>query len=315
MELQLPSQSLWGHFLIGYLLYYILSPLVGLWPPRDSQVDQLPPMCMSESSLQSLHLHPWPDRSSRSWGSASVIRTRGPGWPQPSCGADPDNWPTVSYPLLAWILPSYPHHLHLSSPEIKACQASILWGLHPPSVLHDSFTLESVDSEKHMLGWVTSLRPYSLVHRCLEDFFSAWPCYLCDCFFSFLFLLWNSMIYSLWHKNPKKMQFQHFPSWCEKMLKQPKKWLVIPRGSWGSFALEIQSEAEDGSGGGYCVWHPCSQSKISHLFFICSPLSFLLLPFPPLRWSIYGKLTLPSILSELHKDILLGESRDSSFSI
>lgn len=33
------------------------------------------------------------------------------------------------------------------------------------------------------------------------------------------------------------------------MLKQLKTWLVIPRGSWASFALDIQSEAEEREAG------------------------------------------------------------------
>lgn len=135
--------------------------------------------------------------------------------------------------------------------------------------------------------------------------------------FMWLFIfLQSNMIYSLQHKNPKKMQFQHFPSWCEKMLKRLKKWLVIPRGSWASFALEIQFQAEEGSWGGYCLWHPCSPSNISHLFFSHSPISFLLLIFPHKGGWFMGNLFSPHFIWTSQRTVTSYlESRDSSFNI
>lgn len=56
------------------------------------------------------------------------------------------------------------------------------------------------------------------------------------------------MIYSLRRIHPKKMQFPHLLSLCEKMLKQPKK-RAAPRGSWVSFAAEI-GRAVGGGGDG-----------------------------------------------------------------
>lgn len=183
-----------------------------------------------------------------------------------------------SDPLTAWILPSYSPIVcswaHLKSTLVKLIFLED-FTLPQPCLI---FSLWDPWTQKRVcLGELPSLRPYYLAHWCLEDFFQPDPII----YGIVSFLQQNNMMYSLQHKNPKKMQFQRFPSWCEKMLKQLKKWLVIPHGIWASFALEIQLEAEEGRRGGCCLWHPCSQSKILHLFFTYSPISFLLLYFPP----------------------------------
>lgn len=148
----------------------------------------------------------WPDRSSRGWCSASIIQSKDPGWPQPLCGAGPDNQHGLMAPSsldLALITPLFAFELTWN----QACQTSIPWSLHPPSALQHSFTLESVGSEKYVLGWMTfseTLLPGSLVPRGL--LFNPDPVIYVIVSFPF-FLLRNSMIYSLWHEIPRKCNF------------------------------------------------------------------------------------------------------------
>lgn len=92
------------------------------------------------------------------------------------------------------------------------------------------------------------------------------------------------MIYSLQRIHPKKMQFAHLLSLCEKMLKQPKK-RAAPRGSRVSFAAEI-GRAVGGGGDGL---GPHASVPPAHTF-----TSVFRLPFPSGGWSSHRQLTSPS---------------------
>jgi hypothetical protein len=144
--------------------------------------------------------------------------------------------------------------------------------------------------------------------------FLAWPCYLCDCLFIYLP---SNMIYSFWHKSPKKMQFQHSLSWCEKMLTQPKKWLVVSPGrELGFVSTGSSDEGRRRKRKGLMrVSYPGIWSQGSTCFDLQSS-SFPLLPFPSYRWSTYGKLISLHFVSTSDKRIASNmESRNSSFSI
>lgn len=132
------------------------------------------------------------------------------------------------------------------------------------------------------MGDITFLKPFYLPTGVSRTFFFplAWPCYLCDC----LFFLQSNMIYSLRRIHPKKMQFPHLLSLCEKMLKQPKK-RAAPRGSRVSFAAEIGKDV----GGGGDGLRPHLTVPPAHTF-----TSVFRLPFPSGGRSSRRKLTSPS---------------------
>lgn len=141
-----------------------------------------------------------------------------------SCGASSDCSPTFFLPIPAWNFPSIPVVLHSwAHPQIKAYQAGTPWRVHPsyPCLVFLLQTKEIMNST-FFKSLITT--PVDALGSSL-----AWSSYLCNCFY----LPQGNMIYSLWHKSPKKIQFQHPLLWCEKILNQLKKWLVFPSyGRW-----------------------------------------------------------------------------------
>lgn len=167
-------------------------------------------------------------------------------WPQSFSGACPPDWPTFILPISSLNLPLCPLQ-RPSSFAAELCWNQSFSSSYPcktsPASAPARFSLESEESGKNVFHWATFSEVwFSQPIGALRTLLKPGP----DIYVMVSFLQSN-VIYSLWHKNPKKMQFQHSLSWCEKMPKQPKKWLVVPPGSRVSFALEIQIQAEGGS--------------------------------------------------------------------